>query len=318
MNRRTFLLGALAAAAPLAGCMRERGVEGVIRVGFLSNITHAPMIDAIASGRIEKRLPGVKVEVRVFRAGPRVCEALLGNAIDIGTSGPAPIVSMHARHAGGPLVILSGVASGGASLITLPNVTLPGDFRGKRVATPQIGSTQDVSLRKWMMEKGLVSKEKGGDVVVDAMASAQIMEEMRRGRIAAAWLPEPWATRVVEELSAKRMIDERDLWPKKRFPTSLLIARRGFVTARRAEAEAVVAVVQEEIERAQKELAARDQAAAEIKRLTGKGLPKKVIEGAWQRVDFTKDPLPEELALFAHDAKSLGYVPSDDVRGLLA
>jgi NitT/TauT family transport system substrate-binding protein len=318
MDRRTFLLGALAAAAPLAGCTRERGVDGVIRVGFLSNITHAPMINAIASGVLEKRLPGVKVEVRIFRAGPRVCEALLGNAIDIGTSGPAPIVSMHVRHAGGPLAILSGLASGGASLITLAGVRSPTDLRGKRVATPQIGSTQDVSLRKWMAQHGLVSKEKGGDVVVDAMASSQIMEEMRRGRIAAAWLPEPWATRVTEELGAPRLIDERELWPKKRFPTALLAARRGFVSARRAEAEAVVRLVHDEIARAKTELASRDRAAAEIKRLTGKGLPKKVIENAWTRVDFTDDPLPEELASFARDAKQLGYVPSDDVRGLLA
>ncbi|MGZ5966386.1 MAG: ABC transporter substrate-binding protein [Polyangiales bacterium] len=318
MDRRSFLLTALAAGAPLAGCTPERGVEGTIRVGFLANVTHAPMINAIASGRIQKRFPGVKLEVRTFRAGPRVCEALLGNAIDIGTSGPAPIVSMHARHAGGPIMLLSGVASGGASLIVRPEVKSAADLRGKRVATPQIGSTQDVSLRKWMAQNGLISKEKGGDVVVDAMASAQIMEEMRRGRIAATWMPEPWATRVVEELSAPRLIDERELWPKKRFPTSLLIARRAFVSARRAEADAVIQIVHEEIERAQKDLAARDEALAEIKRLTGKGLPKKVIEGAWKRVDFTRDVLPEELAQFARDAKDLGYVPSDDVRGLLA
>jgi NitT/TauT family transport system substrate-binding protein len=225
---------------------------------------------------------------------------------------------MHARHAGGPLALLSGIASGGTSFITLPSVRMAADLRGRRVATPQIGTTQDIALRKWMTERGLVAAEKGGDVVVDAMASAQIMEEMRRGRIVAAWMPEPWATRVVMELAAVRMIDERDLWPKKRFPTALLVARRGFLAARRSEADAVVAVVHEEIERAERELAARDQAAAEIKRLTGKGLPAKVIEGAWQRVDFTKDPLPEELAMFARDAKSLGYVPSDDVRGLLA
>jgi NitT/TauT family transport system substrate-binding protein len=225
---------------------------------------------------------------------------------------------MHARHEGAPLVIMSGVASGGASLVSLPSIKTPNDLRGQRVATPQIGSTQDVSLRKWLAANALVPKEKGGDVVVDAMASSQIMEEMRRGRIAATWMPEPWATRVVEELGAPRTLDERDLWPEKRFPTSLLVARRRFLETRKSEADAVLAVVQEEIERAKTELAARDQALAEIKRLTGKGLPKKVIEGAWKRVDFTRDPLPVELAQFARDAKELGYVPSDDVRGLLA
>jgi NitT/TauT family transport system substrate-binding protein len=309
MNRRSFL--AFSTTALLTACRKPYGETGVVRIGFLANLTHAPMIVALASQAIAKALPGVKIETRTFRAGPRVCEALLGNAIDIATTGPAPIVSMHARHSGNPLVILSGVASGGASLIALPSIKSAADLAGKRVATPQIGSTQDISLRKWLTKNGLVTKERGGDVTVDALASANIMEEMRRGSIAASWMPEPWASRVINEKIAHRMIDERDIWAEHRFPTALLVARRPFFEVRGVEAKAIRAAVQEQIAKPNKELT-----FAEIKRLTGKGLPKPVVDAAWPRVDYLTDPLPKELAEIAADSQALGYMPKTDVSGL--
>lgn len=324
MERRAFLrsiaaLSALPLAAPLVtGCTPARGITGTVRIGVMSNLTHAPMLTALATGAIQRALPGLKIEVRTFRVGPRVTEALLGNAIDIATAGPAALVSMHARHPHA-LSLLSGVSSGGASFVTLPSITRAEDLHGARVASPQIGTTQDVSLRKWLAAHGVVPKEKGGDVIVDALASADVMAQMRRGALAGAWLQEPWATRIVEELGAKRFLDERDIWPRHRFPTSMLTARRAFVDARGDEASAITAAVRAEIDRATAEPAAvRDLAMAEIKRLTGKGLPKKVVDAAWARVDFLRDPLLEELATFARDARELGYVPTDDVRGLVA
>lgn len=315
MNRRSFLSFVAASAASVA-CRKPSGVPGTVRVGFLANLTHAPMIVALASGALQRALPGVKLEVRTFRAGPRVCEALLGNAIDIAVSGPAPIVSMHARHSGRPFVIMSGVASGGASLIALPSIKTPRDLAGKRVATPQIGSTQDISLRKWLSRNGLATKDRGGDIVVDALASANIMEEMRRGAIAAAWMPEPWASRVLDERIAVRLLDERELWSEHRFPTALLVARRQFCEQRAAEANAIKGVVQAQLTRI--DPAFREATFAELKRLTGKGLPQSVIESAWARVDYLSDPLPKQLAEIAADARALGYVPSADVSGLLA
>ncbi|MBI2391287.1 MAG: ABC transporter substrate-binding protein [Deltaproteobacteria bacterium] len=318
MDRRAFLGFALAAAATPLSCTRPSGVPGTVRIGFLANVTHAPMIVALASGAIARALPGVTVETRTFRAGPRVCEALLGNAIDIGVSGPGPLVATHARHTGDPFALLSGVASGGASLITLPWVKSAHDLAGTRVSTPQIGSTQDISLRKWLARNGLVTKERGGDVVVDAMASSNVMEQMRRGRIAAAWLPEPWATRVVVDLGATRMLDERELWSERRFPTALLVARRPFLDARRRDVDAVVVAVQQAIARATRDPSTKVTTFAEIKRLTGKGLPPGVADAAWSRVDFAADPMPAAIAEIARDAFDLGYVPRADVNGLVA
>lgn len=318
MDRRAFLaFGGAALASAALGCRKPSGVPGTVRIGFLANLTHAPMLVALATQRIQRALPGVTIETRTFRAGPRVCEALLGNAIDLGVSGPGPIVSMHARHEGRPLAILTGVASGGASLIALPSIKSPADLAGKRVASVQIGSTQDVSLRKWMSRNGLVAKERGGDVVVDAMAPANVMEQMRRGAVAAAWITEPWATRIVTEGVALRMHDERELWPERRFPSALLVARRPFYDARRSEAEAVVRSVAEEIARVQLDNAAvKSLTFSEIKRLTGKGLPQQVVDAAWTRVDYLTDPLPKELARMARDAEELGYMPRTDVGAL--
>lgn len=202
---------------------------------------------------------------------------------------------MHARHAGNPLALVSGVTSGGASLVVLPSIQKAADLAGKRVATRRIGSTRSVSLRKWLGNNGLLTKERGGDVVVvDALASADILAQMRRGAIVGAWLPEPWATRIAIELNATRLVDERrSSRPTVGFPprswwcegrSTRPVARRPTpwfapFTTRSLEAKTDPTI--------------RVSAFAEIKRLTGKGLPKPVMDASWERLDFTTDPIPD-------------------------
>jgi NitT/TauT family transport system substrate-binding protein len=319
LDRRSFLgaLASIASASALSACGRAAGTPGVLRVGFMPNLTHGPMLSALASGRLARAIAGTAIETRAFRAGPRVTEALLGRAIDVGVSGPSPILSMHARHPGA-LRVLGGICSGGASLVALPRVRRPEDLRGQRVATPQLGSTPDVSLRLWLRKHGLVTRERGGDVAVDALASADIFAQMKRGAIAAAWLPEPWASRVVLELPGARLLDERTLWPDGRFPTALLVVRREFEAARGVEVAAVADALRREVAWAIRDPGAPGLIFGEIKRLTTKGLPKPVVEESWRRVDFTDDPQRDALAAMARDAASLGYVPSDDTSGLFA
>lgn len=319
MDRRGFLgaFASIAAAGALGGCGRAAGTPGVLRVGFMPNLTHGPMLSALASGRLARAIAGTSIDARAFRAGPRVTEALLGRAIDVGVSGPSPILSMHARHPGA-LRVLAGICSGGASLVAHPSVRGPEDLHGKRVATPQLGSTPDVSLRLWLREHGLATRERGGDVAVDALASADIFAQMQRGRIAAAWLPEPWASRVVLELPGVRLLDERTRWPSARFPTALLVVRRELEAARAAEVAAVAAALRREVAWVTKDAGAPAIVFGEIERLTTKGVPKPVVEESWRRVDFTDDPQRDALAAMARDAASLGYVPSDDTTGLFA
>lgn len=318
-SRRDFLrgLGALAAtglgAASLAGCRRnEAGEPGVVRIGYLANVTHSPMIAGVASGRIAKAIAPLKLETRVFRAGPAVVEALLSRSIDLGTSGPAPVVITQSRYGDGTLEIESGCGSGGASLVLRKDlhVSSAAELRGRSLASPQIGCTQDVSLRKYLRAAGLDSIENGGDVRVFAFAPATILAEMRRGDIDGAWLPEPWATRMVQTIGATRFLDERDLWPNRQFSSALLVSRPSFRSARDADVAKVVAALHAEIDRANASpSAAREETFTAIDKLTGAG-PRKIFDEACSFVQVTKDPLRDAVLSFAGDARDLGFLPA--------
>lgn len=322
MTRRGLLEAACAAALLLGGAAgatgcRPRG-DGTVRIGFMTNLTHAPAILGVTSGRIAAAL-GVPVESRSFRAGPRVIEALVGDAIDVGVSGPAPIVYTHARHGAGTLRILSGCCSGGASFIVGRDSRIqgPGDLRGKTLATVQIGTTQDIALRKYLRGHGYEPAERGGDVTVHALDAATILTEIRRGALDGAWLPEPWATRVVLDAKGVRLIDERDLWPNHEFPTAIVAARGDFVRRNPAMAARVVAAFGAEVERAKATPEdTREQARLQLGRLLGKPLPRPLIDEASRWLDFTSDPLPDALETFARDATSLGLAPPTSCKTL--
>jgi NitT/TauT family transport system substrate-binding protein len=314
ITRRELALGALAAG--LTAC-RTRG-DGVVRIGYMTNLTHAPAILGVTSDRIARAL-GVPVESRTFRAGPRVIEALMGDAIDVGVSGPAPVIYTHARHRAGTLRVLSGCCSGGASFVVRrgSGITGPEDLRGKTLATVQIGTTQDIALRKYLRAHGFEPAERGGDVTVHALDAATILTEIRLGGLDGAWLPEPWATRVVMDAGAVRLIDERDLWPNRAFPTAIVVARGDFVRSRAAMAARVVDAFGAEVDRARSlPDETREQARVELGRLLGKALPRPLIDEASRWVDFTKDPLPDALATFARDAADLGLAPLTSTRTL--
>jgi NitT/TauT family transport system substrate-binding protein len=308
ISRRDLLAGV--GAAVLGEACRPRD-DRTVSVGYMTNLTHAPAIAGVASNRIAEAL-GVAVETRTFRAGPRVIEALVGGAIDVGVSGPAAIVYTHARHGAGTLRVLTGCCSGGASFVVgrQSGIQGPSDLRGKTLATVQIGTTQDIALRKYLRAKGYEAAERGGDVTVHALDAATILQQMKLGRLDGAWLPEPWATRVVMEAKAVRLIDERDLWPERRFPTALVVARGAFVREHPAMAARVAAAFDAEVDRANERLAETCEVArVELGRLLGKSLPRPLIEEASHWVDFTRDPLPDALETLARDATALGLAP---------
>jgi NitT/TauT family transport system substrate-binding protein len=310
---RRALLGGLAASFAAAACGRVGGVPGVVRLGYLANLSHAPVIAGIASGRLEAALGGaVRIEPRVFRAGPRVVEALLGRAIDVGVSGPAPIVVAHARHGPGTLCVVSGCASGGASFVVTrrSGISRPEDLHGRQLATVQLGSTQDVALRTYLREAGLDAVEHGGDVQILALAAPAILLQMRRGELAGAWLTEPSATRAVEELDGVRLVDERDRWPRHAFPSALLVTRSDFADARRSTITELTRAVRAEVLRANDSPAVAEEESFEaIGRLVGNAGARSVFHSALERVDFTIDPLPAAVDTFAADACALGFIP---------
>ncbi|MGO9832705.1 MAG: ABC transporter substrate-binding protein [Polyangiaceae bacterium] len=314
LSRREILAGACGTA--LATACRSRR-EGVVRIGFMTNLTHAPMIVGLASGRVEQAL-GVRVEPRNFRAGPRVVEALIGDAIDVGVAGSAAIIYTHSRH-DGALRVLSGCSSGGASFVVGRNAGIrgPEDLGGKRLATPQVGTMQDMALRKYLRAHGYRPAERGGDVTVNALDSSTIFAEILRGALDGAWLPEPWATRVVQDAPAVRLVDERDLWPDRRFPNAIVAARSDFVREEPALAARLVAAVGDEVDRALRFPDDTCEAArAELQRVLGKALPVALMKEAWRWIDFTRDPLRAALDTLAEDAWTLGLAPRTSCRTL--
>jgi NitT/TauT family transport system substrate-binding protein len=315
MNRRTFLGGIAALTATGIGggvAFARRGSRDVLRVGVMTNLTHAPLLAGLGSGRIARALAPTKVETLAFRAGPRVSEALLGGAIDAGTAGSAAIVIHHARHSasGGGLRVVSGCASGGASFMVSRSsgIRSAEDLRGKRLAVTQIGTTQDVALRAYLRSHGLVDRAAGGDVTILAIASSVILDQMRRGDLHGVWLAEPWATRLETDASAIRFIDERELWPERRFSTAALATRSANVNDPRI--ALLTSALEAEVERARTGLEGTlDEAFAELKRHVGNPGSRKVFAAAARFVDFTSDPIRSSFAKFAADAAALGFTP---------
>ncbi len=320
LSRRAFLAGAAAALAG-AACADPAGEPGVLRVGLLANLTHAPLLAGLGSGRIARALAPLQVESRMFRAGPRVVEALVGRAIDFGVTGPAPLVVGYAHHGAETLRVTSGCGSGGASLVvaTSAGVKDAADLHGKALAVTQLGSTQDVSLRTYLRAHGLESTTHGGDVTVHALAASDVRSQMIKGRLDGAWLPEPWATRLVREIGATRFVDERDLWPDGKFATALVVGRCDLIRARPADATRFEAAVANEIERARSHPAeSRQEAYDEIQRLTTNAGKREWFDEAWSQIEFTSDPLQAAVQRFAANAAALGVMPYVECGALFA
>lgn len=291
VSRRDVLLGACALA--VGGCARPAGEPGVLRLGFMANLTHAPVLSGVSSGRLASAMAPLRLETRVLGAGPRVVEALLAGTLDVGVAGPAAIVSMQALH-GPALTIVAGVCSGGASLVLHRGEALD-SLGGKTLATPQIGSTQDVSLRKFLRGKA--------DARITQLSGSLAQVELVRGHLAGAWLPEPWATRVATDAPAFRAKDERDLWPSGVFASALVVARTAFARARPLDVKRFAHAVADEVASV-----SRDEAREALSQTTHARWSRETWAEAWDRVSFTSDPMRAPVAGFARDAMDLGLL----------
>ena len=236
---RTGLVAGLLAAVTLAGCgsgasdkkeagsVTKTGEKVTLRLGYFNNITHAPAIVGLEKGIFADKLgAGVTLSPSVFNAGPAAVEAVFSGAIDATFVGPNPAINAYAKSNGQAVRIVSGATSGGAFLIVNPSITKAADLKGKKIASPQLGNTQDVALRSWLKDQGLkTDTQGGGDVNIVPQDNAQALEAFKAGTIAGAWEPEPWATRMVQEGKGKVLVDEKTLWPGGRFVTTQLMVR---------------------------------------------------------------------------------------------
>ncbi len=283
-----------------------------LRVGFFPNMTHAQALVGKERKIFEQKTGGV-IAWKAFNAGPSAMEALLAGQLDLAFVGPNPAVNAFMRSKGKALRIIAGAASGGAALVVPQEsgISSAMDLKGKKVAAPERGNTQDVALRYWLKEKGLVI---GRDVQVVSTKNPDIFMFFQQRQIAAAWVPEPWVTRLVQEAKGRILLDERSLWPAARFPTTVLVARADFLRSNR---ELVRSFLAAHIEVgdwiARNPAAAKAAINAQLLALTGKGLPGKLLDEAFARVLLTSDPLSAELLVSAGRAGELGYLPKESV-----
>jgi len=286
--------------------------ENKIRVAYFPNINHAVPIIGMEKGTFENQIGNnTVIEPILFDAGPQVIESIFAGSIDIAYVGPGPAINGFLKSEDHNVKILSGAASGGASFIVHPNSKIESvaDFEGKRIAAPQIGNTQDISLRTYLSENGLKPAEKGGSVIVLNISNPDIYTLFAKGDIDAAWVPEPTATILVQQLDGKRLFNEEELWPDNRFASVLLIAREEYV--------------KQNPDVINKWLEAHRQTVNWInsnpeqtriifiqfmKKETGKSLPDKLVDESLSNLEITSDPIVSSIHIFAKRADSLGYL----------
>jgi NitT/TauT family transport system substrate-binding protein len=308
-------------AVAIGGCSVAGGTgEDVqLRLGYFPNVTHAPAIVALEDGLFAEALgPNVTLAPQAFNAGPDVIEAIFSGALDASYIGPNPAINGFTRSNGEALRIVAGTTSGGAALVVTEEIAAPDDLGGTTLATPQLGNTQDVALRAWLADQGYSTDlEGGGDVSITPQANGQAFEAFIAGEIDGAWVPEPWATRMVREGGGHVLVDEADLWPDGEFVTTHLIVATEFLEAHPdvvrdlliGHVNAVNAVNDDPA-------ASQATVAAALGELTGSSLPDGTLETAWESLSFTVDPIASSLQVSATNARELELLESDDLEGI--
>ncbi len=290
-----------------------------VRIGYFPNLTHATALVGIQEGLIGKELGGTKLKPQTFNAGPSEIEALNGGSLDIGFIGPSPSINGYVKSKGQNLRIISGSASGGVKLVVNPEkIKSLDDLKGKKIATPQKGNTQDVAFLNWISEKGWkVDPESGkGDVSVVRTDNKVTPDAFKQGSIDGAWVPEPTASKLVSD-GGSVLLDETALWPDKKFVITNVIVSQKFLKEHPDVVEAVLrgTVKTNEWINADPDKA-KASANAALKALGGKELEPAVIDPAWKSILVTDDPLAATLKTESDWAVKAGLIEQPDLAGI--
>lgn len=310
--------GTLAGAGAGATSSTRREPTATVRLGYFPNVTHAPALVGVKEGLFAKALAPHRLTTRTFNAGPEAVEAVFSGALDAAYLGPNPAINAYAKSKGAALRIVAGTTSGGAAFVVAPSITTAAALRGKTVASPQLGNTQDVALRTWLSTQGFdTTTSGGGDVKIVPQANADILAAFKAKRIAGAWVPEPWATRLVQEAGGKVLVDEEDQWPGGRFVTTHLVVRAAFAENNPGALRKLLQGHVEAVERAASGGPAAKAAVNEqLVALGGKPLSQDVLDAAWANLTFTVDPIASSLRTCALHAQDLGLLEPAGLDGI--
>ncbi|MEI8315534.1 MAG: ABC transporter substrate-binding protein [Verrucomicrobiota bacterium] len=295
-----ILIGAAGRAEPV-----------VLRVGHFPNVTHAQGVIAHAltgkgRGWFEARLgPDVKIQWFVYNAGPSAMEAIFANSIDLTYVGPSPALNAYSKAHGDEIRIIAGAVNGGAALVVQPDgrIKVPADFRGKKVATPQLGNTQDVECRAWLTQQGFKITQLGGDVLVLPTANPDQLNLFKENQIDAVWTVEPWVSRLEREAGAKIFLEQRDTVTTVLVSSVKCLRDRRELVKKFAQAHAELTEwIQNNPAEAQTLL--RDELADE----TTRPIPAELIAQTWQRMQFTTTVATPVFNQFVKSAQAAGFM----------
>lgn len=299
-----------------------------LRLGYFANVTHAPAVIGVQQGLIANALKAAgtnSLTTQVFNAGPAEIEALNAGAIDAAYVGPNPAINSFAQSKGQSLVVVAGVAAGGAQLVVRPGITSASQLKGATLATPQLGNTQDVALRAWLAKQGYkISPSGSGDVTIDPTDNAQTLKLFQAGKLDGAWLPEPWASRLVLQAGAHVLVDEKTLWDGSQtgkpglFPTTVLVVNKKFAADHPQTVEALVKGDASAIDWLNKASDTQKVEAVNdgLKAAAGQALPTDVVQRALTNITFTTDPLAGAYPKLLQDGVDAGVSKTADLHGL--
>jgi NitT/TauT family transport system substrate-binding protein len=321
MNNKTiYVILAVAIAMTLATAsiptpvfsQAENGQSKTLRIGYFPNINHAQAVIGLGRGDFQKALgDNVEVKTQIFNAGPAAIEALFANQIDVTYIGPNPAINGYVQSNGEALRIISGAASGGAVFVVRNDsgINSPQDLANKKFSSPQLGNTQDVALRKYLLDNGYKTKENGGNVEVIPAKNADIVSLMIKKDIDGAWIPEPWGAKLIKEANSKVLVDERELWPDGQFVTAHIIARTDYIEKNPDVIKNLLgAHIDETNWINSNKTAAIEAFNVELDKLTGQTIPQDEFREGISRIKLTYDPIKESLFKSANDAFDIGFL----------
>jgi NitT/TauT family transport system substrate-binding protein len=316
------IAGAILISVVACGPTAPSGGETVpseLRLGYYANLTHAAALVGVKDGIFAQTLGShTSLKTHVFNAGPDAVEALLSDSIDATYVGPNPAINAFIQSHGKAIRIISGATSGGAALVVSPGIQSVSDLKGKTLASPQLGNTQDIALRWWLKGNGYqTTTTGGGDVRIMPQDNATTLQTFKARQIDGAWVPEPWATRLVQEGGGHMLVDERSLWPGRQFVTTMLVVRTDFLNKYPTTVQHLLDgqmkatdFLLQNPSQAQKDV---NDAIAQI---TSKKLGAGVVAAAWQNLTFTNDPIASSLKASADHAYQLGLLKDKNLTGI--
>ncbi|MFC4050305.1 ABC transporter substrate-binding protein [Actinomadura syzygii] len=314
-------LTVLVAAGTLGACGGDddgkSAADAPLRLGYFPNITHATALVGVEKGIFAKHL-GTAPKTATFNAGPAAVEALFSGAIDATFVGPNPSINAWSKSHGKAIHIISGAASGGVSLVVKSGIKSPKDLRGKKIATPQLGNTQDVAIRYWLKQNGLTANKDGsGDVKIVPQENAQTLQTYAQGEIDGAWVPEPYASRLILENKAVKLVDEKTLWPNGKFVITNLIVSQSYEKKHPEQVKKLIQGVVEATDYINQNKADAEKISNDaLAKLSGKPLKQNVLDAAFKEIDFTTDPVASSLVTGAQHAEEIGLLEKTDLAGI--